>query len=56
MSTLFDAPNRHRNRKGEIMKPNFLLLVAFLLAGCSSLYMEPGELLRSQNAANINKL
>ena len=37
------------------MKTNFLLL-AVLLSGCSNLYLEPGELLRTQNAANINKL
>ncbi len=38
------------------MKLNFLLLVAVLLTGCSSLYLEPGELLRTENAANIKKL
>lgn len=38
------------------MKPHYLLMAAILLSGCSSLYLEPGELLRTQNAANINKL
>ena len=38
------------------MKPYYLLMTAVLLTGCGNLYLEPGELLRTENAANINKL
>lgn len=38
------------------MKPYYLLMTAVLLTGCNSLYMDPGELLRAQNSANIDKL
>lgn len=38
------------------MKLHYLVMAAVLLTGCSNLYLEPGEALRAQNAANVNKL